>query len=50
MLTEINDALARIEHGTFGRCEECQREISKERLEALPYARYCIRDARQLPG
>jgi RNA polymerase-binding transcription factor DksA len=50
ILTEINDALARIEHGTFGQCEQCQQEISRERLEALPYARYCIRDARQLQG
>src|SRR5262249_26277489 len=31
ILTEINDALARIEHGTFGHCEECQQEISRER-------------------
>jgi RNA polymerase-binding transcription factor DksA len=49
ILTEINDALARIEHGTFGHCEECQQVISRERLEALPYARYCIQDARRLP-
>jgi RNA polymerase-binding transcription factor DksA len=50
ILTEINDALARIERGTFGQCEECRQEISRERLEALPYARYCIQDARQLEG
>ena len=50
ILTEINDALARIEHGTFGHCEECQQEIPRERLEALPYARYCIQHARQLHG
>jgi DnaK suppressor protein len=48
VLAEVNDALARIESGTFGRCENCGREISKERLEALPYARYCIRCARKL--
>src|SRR5262245_5128525 len=50
LLTEINDALARIEQGTFGRCENCGQEISRERLEALPYTRYCIRCARQLQG
>lgn len=50
ILAEINDALARIEHGTFGRCENCQRAITKERLEALPYARHCIRCARELQG
>jgi DnaK suppressor protein len=48
VLAEVNDALARIERGTFGRCENCGREISRERLEALPYARYCIHCARKL--
>ena len=37
-LEEVNDALDRIERGTFGRCENCGRDISRERLEALPYA------------
>jgi DnaK suppressor protein len=50
LLEEINDALDRIEQGTFGRCENCGQEISKERLEALPYARYCVRCARKLQG
>jgi RNA polymerase-binding transcription factor DksA len=50
ILVEINDALARIEAGTFGRCENCHRPISRERLNALPYARYCIRCARLLEG
>ncbi len=40
--SEILAALDRIEKGTFGRCENCGRAISRERLEALPYARYCI--------
>lgn len=50
LLTEINDALDRIEQGTFGRCENCQREFSRARLDALPYARYCLECARQLQG
>ena len=50
VLEEVNDALARIEQGTFGRCENCGQEISRERLKALPYARYCIRCARKLQG
>jgi len=50
LLREIDDALARIEDGTFGRCENCHRPIARERLEALPYARYCIRCARLLQG
>jgi RNA polymerase-binding transcription factor DksA len=50
ILTEINDALDRIEQGTFGRCEECRQAISKERLNAIPYTRYCLRDAEKLEG
>lgn len=48
ILEEVNDALDRIEQGTFGRCEECHQEISSKRLHVLPYARYCLRDARKL--
>jgi DnaK suppressor protein len=47
-LTEIGDALERISRGTFGRCEECQGAIPKARLQALPYARYCVDCARKL--
>jgi DnaK suppressor protein len=47
ILAEIDAALDRIEKGTFGRCENCHRQISKERLEALPYTRYCVRCARE---
>jgi RNA polymerase-binding protein DksA len=50
LLAEINDALDRIEQGTYGRCENCHREISRERLDALPHARYCIRCARKFQG
>ncbi len=41
LLNEALAALARIDAGTFGRCEKCQIEIAKERLSALPYARMC---------
>jgi len=50
ILTEIDDALARIDQGTYGICENCHREISRERLEAVPYTRYCIRCARKFQG
>src|SRR5262245_11787550 len=50
LLTEVNDALDRIEQGTFGRCENCGQEVSGERLEALPYARYCLQCARVIQG
>jgi len=38
---EIVAALGRIDAGTFGRCENCGRDIPEERLEALPYTPYC---------
>ena len=50
LLVDINDALARIENGKYGRCENCHRRISMERLEAVPYARYCLRCAKRLEG
>ncbi len=48
VLVEIDAALDRVRGGTFGRCEECQTAIPKTRLQALPYARYCIACARKL--
>ena len=36
-------ALKLIHHGTFGECDSCRGEIEPKRLEALPFARYCIR-------
>lgn len=38
----VDAALARIDAGTFGRCLRCGNEIAAERLEALPWAAYCI--------
>ncbi len=39
---EIDDALRRIEEGTYGVCEECGGGIERVRLEALPFVRLCI--------
>lgn len=39
---EILAALSRIEHEKFGRCESCGCDIARERLKAIPYARYCL--------
>ena len=41
-LGEVDAALARIDDGTFGRCEGCESWIKKSRLNAMPYARKCI--------
>jgi RNA polymerase-binding protein DksA len=48
MLLEIEDALNRIENGTFGICEGTGKPISKARLEAQPWARYSIEYAKKL--
>ena len=42
MYAEVSEALARIEGGTYGKCERCGEEIPIERLEALPTARLCV--------
>jgi RNA polymerase-binding protein DksA len=41
-LREIVEALERIDNGTYGLCENCSSMIFKERLKAVPYARFCI--------
>ncbi len=48
IITEIDDALGRIEDGTYGFCEGTAEPISKERLEAIPWTRYCVDYARQM--
>jgi RNA polymerase-binding protein DksA len=48
MLKEIDDALQRIEQGTYGICEGTGRQIQKARLEAQPWARYCVEYAQML--
>jgi RNA polymerase-binding transcription factor DksA len=45
---ETLDALDRIERGTYGVCENCRRPIIRERLDALPYTRYCTACATKL--
>lgn len=46
LLREIDDALERIEQGTYGICEGTGKQMSKARLEAQPWARYCVEYAR----
>ena len=41
-LAEIEEALKRIEEGTYGICQMCDEPISEERLKIKPYAKYCI--------
>ncbi|MFH1616774.1 MAG: TraR/DksA C4-type zinc finger protein [Planctomycetota bacterium] len=42
ILVEIDDALGRIEDGTYGICQGNGEPISEQRLEAIPWARYCV--------
>jgi DnaK suppressor protein len=41
-LKKIDEALQRLEEGTFGTCAECGTEISEARLRAVPFAVLCI--------
>jgi DnaK suppressor protein len=44
---QIEEALRRLDEGTFGLCEECLASINAERLDAIPYASLCIRCAKR---
>jgi len=41
-LLQIENALRRMDEGTYGRCSNCGQTINLLRLEAVPWARYCI--------
>ncbi|AMN66960.1 TraR/DksA C4-type zinc finger protein [Psychrobacter sp. P11G5] len=41
-LVYVENALSRIENGTYGECEVCGKPIEEKRLEALPYATLCM--------
>ena len=43
---EVVAAMERVENGTYGTCENCGKKIIEERLELIPYARYCTPCAR----
>ena len=43
-LTQVRDALRRIDEGTFGKCIDCGRPIEPARLEAIPWTPYCRAD------
>ena len=47
-LIQIDQALDRIDAGTYGACTECGKLVAKPRLQALPYTRTCIDCARAL--
>jgi RNA polymerase-binding transcription factor DksA len=47
ILAEVTAALGRLKDGTFGMCQRCGRPIARARLDTVPYARTCIRCARE---
>ncbi|GJQ30180.1 MAG: hypothetical protein HBSAPP03_20640 [Phycisphaerae bacterium] len=48
LIKEIDDAIMRVERGTYGMCELTGKQIKIERLEEIPWARYSIEAAREL--
>ena len=42
LLVQIDDALRRLDNGSYGTCESCGQRIENARLEALPYATLCM--------
>lgn len=42
LIVKIKEALTRIDDGSYGKCEECGENISRERLEARPVTTLCI--------
>jgi DnaK suppressor protein len=48
---DVDRALAKLDEGSYGRCDECGRAIPEERLEAVPWTAYCVTcSARRRPG
>ncbi|GAB6165694.1 TraR/DksA family transcriptional regulator [Thermostilla marina] len=48
VLRQIDEALERIEQGTYGVCAECGCKIPKVRLNAIPYTAHCVQCAEKL--
>ncbi len=44
-LEQIEEAIERIEEGSYGRCKTCGARIRKSRLQAIPYVAQCVRCA-----
>ncbi len=38
----VDEALTRVREGTFGECQMCGEEVNPKRLQAIPWARYCV--------
>ena len=49
-VADIDDAIARMDAATYGRCESCGAPIPLERLEVMPYARLCVSCSHERPA
>jgi RNA polymerase-binding transcription factor DksA len=45
LITEVTAALGRVDDGSYGQCQSCGKTIAAARLEAIPYARFCVKCA-----
>ena len=43
LLRQVDEALDRIEAGDYGVCQRCEEAIPAKRLDAVPWAKYCVR-------
>ena len=42
-LYDLDDAIKRVDEGTYGKCDECGGSITKQRLKAMPQAQFCLK-------
>ena len=50
VLKKVNEALEKMAHGNYGTCENCGKEIPDDRLDAVPYAEFCIQCKKKSEG
>ena len=48
LLMQVEEALKRLDNGTYGKCMVCGKPIPEKRLEAIPWALLCVEDEEQL--
>jgi len=50
VLEDIDDAIMKLDSARYGVCERCGQEITTDRLEAVPYARLCLKCKTEVEG
>jgi RNA polymerase-binding transcription factor DksA len=48
ILRDVDEALGRIQDGTYGQCLRCEQAIDAQRLDAIPFTPYCVRCAAEV--